>query len=264
MHFPFRRYVALVLVLATVPVAVPLAQSRSPFEGMWSNPPATPEGEACIRFCTDVGLARLEALLNDPANDSRPYSQLRGEAERYQQDEYIAPRLTAFALRTFPLAPTSDPGFLYCEPWGVARQIFAQHQLEIRQRGADIIEMRYGEWAATRTVYLNGQQPLVGRQPTPMGHSIGWYEGDTLVIDTTAVAPNWTRYLSHHSDQLRIVERYTRSQDGRILYLAATMDDPVTLREFIVLKKIWSWAPNSEIAPFEDCERPTGLLTRDK
>ena len=35
------------------------AQTRSPFEGMWSIAPATPEGDACRTACTDAGVARL-------------------------------------------------------------------------------------------------------------------------------------------------------------------------------------------------------------
>jgi hypothetical protein len=60
-----------------------------------------------------------------------------------------------------------------------------------------------------------------------------------------------------HSEQLRIVERYTRSTDGNRLLLTATITDPVTLREPLVLKKVWRWAPGSAIAPYTECERPT-------
>jgi hypothetical protein len=264
MRFAFRRCVALVVLLAAVPVVAGYAQSRSPFEGMWSNPPATPEGQACVSFCSDAGLARLNVLLDDPANDSRPYSVLRVEAEKYQQDSYIVPRLTELALKTFPLAPAADPGFLHCEPWGVARQMFAQHQLEIRQRGPNVIEMRYGEWDAKRTIHLGEPKASARLPPTPMGYSVGHYEGNALVIQTTRVTPNWTRFLSQHSDQLKIVERYTRSQDGKILYLAATMEDPSTLREPVVLKKMWSWSPKSEIAPYKDCQLPTGLVSQGR
>ena len=35
------------------------AQTRSPFEGMWTIAPATPEGDACRTACTDAGVARL-------------------------------------------------------------------------------------------------------------------------------------------------------------------------------------------------------------
>ena len=42
---------------------------------MWSDPPAIPDDWFCAGFCTDAGLERLNALLDNPANDTRPYAQ---------------------------------------------------------------------------------------------------------------------------------------------------------------------------------------------
>jgi hypothetical protein len=263
MQSAILRLAPVVVVLALVPVPS-RAQSLSQFTGMWSDPPATPEGQACFpEFCTDALLSRLNELLDDPANDNRKFPELRDEAEKYQQDTYIAPHLAAETLKTFPLSEADDPGFLHCEPWGGARQIFGPHQLEIRQRGS-VIEMHYGEWDAKRTVYLEPRKAPIANKPSRMGVSTARLEGDELVIKTSRITANWTSYLALHSDQLTIVERYTRSKDGKILYLTATFTDPVTLKEPIVLKKMWSWAPNSKIAPYKDCQLPTGLVSKGR
>lgn len=262
MQSAILRLAALVLVLTLV--ALPTrAQSLSPFIGMWSDPPPTPEGELCTGYCTDVGLNRLAALLDDPKNDSRSFTDLSADATKFERDQYLKPRLTTEALKTFPLAAAEDPGFLNCEPWGVARQIFARHQLEIRRVGIDRFQMRYGEWDAMRTVYLD-KRPAPAGPATRMGHSVGRFDGDALVIETTHVAPNWMRYLARHSEQLRIVERYTRAADGKVLNLSATLEDPVMLKEPIVLKKVWSWSPNSKIAAYKDCQLPTGLVSKGR
>jgi hypothetical protein len=232
------------------------AVAQSDLEGMWSDPPATALDTFCYFSCTDAGLDYLGALLDDPANDDRAYPELRAEAERYQREQYFGPRLTAAggeAARAYD--PADDPGFLYCEPWGFAREIFAPHQLEIRQFG-DRVEMRYGEWDIRRTVYLDGRERPETEPPSPMGFSTGRYEGDTLVIATSGITANIAAW-GRHSDQLLAVERYTRSDDGKLLLLSATMEDPWSLREPVVLKKVWSFAPNQEIFPYEDCERPT-------
>ena len=102
-----------------------------------------------------------------------------------------------------------------------------------------------------------------------MGYSVGRWEGETLVIETSRIAPNITTLpdlsaLGDHSDQLRVVERYTRSKDGKTLHLTARMEDPWSLREPLVLKKVWRWAPEQQIAPYEDCERPTEFKRRVK
>jgi hypothetical protein len=255
-------------VIATVGVVIVLAcaasvtgQSPPTFEGMWSDPPLTAEDNFCSWWCTDAGLQRLTALLNDPANDARPFAQLVAEATARQTDQYIRPRLSAAALKTFPLDVATDPGFLRCEPWGFARQVTSRHQLQIRRAGPDRLEMRYGEWDARRVVYLDGRPRPAGQAPTLMGHSVGRYEGGALVIETSGVAPSWTPFRSEHSDQLRTIERYTRSADGQRLLLSLSMTDPWGFREPVVLKKVWRWAPGAEIAPYKDCQRPNGSAT---
>jgi len=230
---------------------------RPKLEGMWSDPPSTAVGTFCFFACTDAGIDHLNALLDNPSNDARPFTELRAEAEKYEQEKYFRPRLTAEALKAFPLDPADDPGFLRCEPWGLARQMFAPHQLEIRQRGNDRIELRYGEWDARRTVYLDGRASPANQPPSRLGHSVGRWDGDALVVETSRVAANLAPWDARHTDQLRIVERYTRSKDGDTLLLTATLTDPGSLREPVVLKKIWQWAPQIQIAPYENCERPS-------
>jgi hypothetical protein len=39
--------------------------------------------------------------------------------------------------------------------------------------------------------------------------------------------------------------------------LSATLEDPWALRDPVVLKKVWSFAPDQVISPYEDCERPS-------
>jgi hypothetical protein len=245
------------ILAACAPTQPPAQRAPKKIEGMWSDPPPTAEGSFCFFACTDTGLNRLNALLDDPANDTRPYPELASEAEKHQRETYIRPRLTEAALKTYPLDPADDPGFLRCEPWGLARQMFAPHQLEIRRRSDNEVELRYGEWEARRTVYLDGRAHAANQRPSLLGHSVGHWEGETLVVETTAVSANITFWGFQHSDQLRAVERFTRSEDGKTLLLSATIEDPWSLREPVVLKKIWRWAPEQQITPYENCERPS-------
>ena len=259
-----RDHLLQLLVVLPVLLFIPLpgqSQSRSKLEGMWSDPPASIVGSFCSFSCTDAGIDRLNALLDNPANDARPYEELAAEAKKYER-EYLRSRLTGTALRTFPLDPADDPGFLRCEPWGVARQMIAPHQFEIRQVGRDRLEFRYGEWDARRTIYLDGRKRPVNQPPSAMGHSLGHWDGDTLIVETSGIAANIAGLpdlatTARHSDQLRIVERYTRSKEGNTLQLTVTMEDPPTFREPVVLKKIWRWAPESKITPYENCQAPT-------
>lgn len=251
-----RRAFALAAVCLLVGPVLTSAQSRPSLEGMWSDPPDTPVGAFCSGWCTDVGIEYLNKLLDDPANDARPFEQLQAEANRFQLKTYILPRLTAEALKDYPLDPADDPAFTRCEPPGLARQMRTRHQLEIRQRGKDRLELRYGEWDARRTIFMDGRTPPANLKPTRLGHSVGRWEGDTLVIESTGISANLTNWSTKHSDRLRIVERFTRSSDGTLL-LTATLEDPGSLREPVVVKRIWRWAPEIKIAPYQDCEIPT-------
>jgi hypothetical protein len=230
-------------------------KATSKLEGMWSDPPSTTLGTFCSFMCSEAGIARLNALLDDPKNDARPFRQLQAEAKEAER-EYIHARFMNVALETYPIDPVKDPGFARCEPWGVARQMFAPHQFEIRQRGTGVLEFHYGEWDSHRTIYMKPDKLPVNLQPSRMGYSVGHWEDDTLVVETSHIAANivmWTDldHQARHSDQLRILERYSRSDDGKVLQLTATLEDPGSLREPVVLKKMWRWAPESHIARYK-------------
>jgi hypothetical protein len=55
-----------------------------------------------------------------------------------------------------------------------------------------------------------------------LGESVGWYEGDTLVIETRNVNPAQRGYVSKDG---KLIERFTRWNDTQILY-EFTVDDP--------------------------------------
>jgi hypothetical protein len=257
----------LILYLIGITPICEAQKKTSKLEGMWSDPPSTTLGTFCFFMCSDAGVARLNTLLDEPKNDSRPFRELQAEAKQAER-EYIQARFTKVALETYPIDPVKDPGFSRCEPWGVARQMFAPHQFEIRQRGRDILEFHYGEWDSHRTIYMSSDKGLVNSQPSRMGYSVGHWEGETLVVETSNIVPNiamWTdlEHQARHSDQLRILERYSRSDDGKVLQLTATLEDPGSLREPVVLKKMWRWAPESHIARYKDCQIPTNLLKKE-
>ena len=252
-------------VPALVLAAPVLAQNRPNLTGMYSDPQGL-EDFFCSFWCSDAGLARLNALLDDPANDERPIMDLYTEAAMHQRDDYLRPRLTPDARATLGIDPADDPGFLRCEPWGFAREIFAPHQISFVQHD-DRVEMLYGEWTIRRTIWLDGRKPPAELAPSPMGYSTGRYDNGALVIETTGIDANlapWGGgfftlevYDGRHSDQLRAVERYARSADGQRLILDVTLDDPWALEQPVTLKKVWHWAPDQEIAAYDNCEPPT-------
>jgi len=267
----FGGLVLLGIVTATASSACspePAGAGAPALTGMWSG---VLNGKVEDMFCdwgwcTDVGRERLAALLDDPANDERSTILLFGEAALYQLEHYVVPRLTPAGRATLGVDPADDPGFLVCEPWGFARQIFAPHQLQITQL-KDRVELHYGTWDARRTVWLDARKARrrTAAAPSPLGFSVGHYDGETLVVETSGIAANfapwgwaWSdRFIDgKHSGELRATERYSRSEDGDQLLLTVTFNDPWSMSEPLVLKRVWSAAPDEQIYPDTDCERP--------
>src|SRR4029077_3305176 len=82
--------------------------------------------------------------------------------------------------------------------------------MEMIQRKIDIVIL-YTQNAQVRRVRLNATHPR-NLKPTPMGDSVGHYEGDTLVIDTVGVKLEpYTvvdRFGTPQSEAMHVVERY--------------------------------------------------------
>lgn len=89
--------------------------------------------------------------------------------------------------------------------------------------------------------------------PSYRGDAVGHWEGDTFVIETTNFTDDtWISAegrVSFHSDQLRVVERYTRP-DANTLRIEATVYDPEVLREpWNVPAQTLQLAPFDQIMP---------------
>jgi len=79
----------------------------------------------------------------------------------------------------------------------------------------------------SRRVYLNVPHSK-NPKPSWYGESVGHYEGGELVVDTIGLndKTNVDNYLTPHTTQLHVVERYKMAADGKSLELSITVDDP--------------------------------------
>ena len=244
---------ALLLLAQALPAQVPVGVPD--FSGMWSDPPARAEDAFCHVGCTVVARDYLTQLLDDPANLDRSYVELRREAQRFNSSEFIPGHLTPEALDNYPFDRSADPSLTQCEPWGFARQILSPHAMEFKQF-EDRVTLYYSEWTALRTVYVDGRALPEDPARRLLGYSIGHYEGDTLVVETTGVTANHSNAGFAHSDRLTATERYTRSEDGNRLEVEVTFQDPPTLSKPLVMARAWAWAPTEEIYAYDACVIP--------
>ncbi len=78
-----------------------------------------------------------------------------------------------------------------------------------------------------RTIHMDGRTHPKDLKPSYYGHSIGWWEGDTLVIDSTGFNESFwlDRRGIPHTEQLRTIERLTRV-NAQVINYEITIDDP--------------------------------------
>jgi hypothetical protein len=78
-----------------------------------------------------------------------------------------------------------------------------------------------------REIWLDGRSLEPDPNPTWMGYSVGRWDGDVLVVESNGYTErSWLDFDGHpHTEQLRITERYSRPQFGRI-DVQVTMVDP--------------------------------------
>jgi hypothetical protein len=100
-----------------------------------------------------------------------------------------------------------------------------------------------------RQIFLDGRGHPDYLSPTWMGHSVGRWEGDTLIVDTIGFNDRgWTGLLPR-SEQLRIEERYTRTDYGH-MEVQVTFDDPEILEEPWVQNRPFDLAPQEELLEY--------------
>ena len=100
-----------------------------------------------------------------------------------------------------------------------------------------------------RQIFLDGRAHPVDGDPTWMGHSLGRWEKDTLVIDTTGFNDkSWLIFATGlpHTDKLRMVERYRRPDLGHLL-VDLTLEDPGAFVKPVERHMTWELAPGEEI-----------------
>src|SRR5437016_6326596 len=94
-----------------------------------------------------------------------------------------------------------------------------------------------------RQIYMDGRKLPKDPNPTWMGYSVGYWEGDTLVVESVGFNDRtWLDRVGHpHTERLRITERYRRRDFGN-LDLQVTFSDPA------VYAKPWTVAVRAELA----------------
>jgi hypothetical protein len=120
-----------------------------------------------------------------------------------------------------------------------------------------LIVFKYEYFDQVRLVFMDGPNgkathPGDDYPHSKMGHSIGHWEGDELVVDTTHIAASTiTNNGLEHSDQIHMVERYKLSPDGKRLVATEWFEDPATLDNNGARFIQWAKHEGQHVNPYE-------------
>jgi hypothetical protein len=95
------------------------------------------------------------------------------------------------------------------------------------KKATHLFKLEEGNIHSYRQIFMDGRKHPPELDPTWFGHSIGWWEGDTLVVDTVGFNDKfWFDRRGHpHTEQLHTIERFTRQDMGR-MEIKVTVEDP--------------------------------------
>jgi hypothetical protein len=207
--------VAPALVAALTLSAALLAQSK---DRVPAQPPATkPQITAAASDISGVwyvasGVYEYAAFSKDDP-PMTPWGRAQFEAARPSQ-----------GAQGVKLTETNDRVYK-CSPPGVPYIYIQLFPMQVIQTPTEVIELfEYDH--TVRYIYVDGRKHPAGLNPSYNGHSIGHWEGDTLVVDTIGFnGKNWLDRVGHpESNQMHIVERIRRV-DAKNLQVDLTFDD---------------------------------------
>jgi hypothetical protein len=141
-------------------------------------------------------------------------------------------------IETLPLLPWAKTKFqensgqqsetdARCLPPGVPRIMFLSRPFEIVQAEGRILFLFEGAAHVWRQIWMDGRAHPKDPNPDWLGHSIGHWEQDMLVVDTVGFNDRtWLDDAGHpHTEQLHVIEKFTRMNRAKMKY-EVTIDDP--------------------------------------
>lgn len=153
--------------------------------------------------------------------------------------------LEAYNERMYPTAQ--------CIPWPTPF-FFAGLYLKEIELQEDQVVIRSELFSAERRINLGMREHPANVERSTQGHSIGWWEGDTLVVDT--------RFFSDHRSpvghtgipsggQRHVVERLTLNEDGRSISIEILLEDPQYLEQPLAAELALHYSPHLEMLDVE-------------
>lgn len=158
-------------------------------------------------------------------------------------------------LATFDPVSQSTTDVGGCKPKAFPLLMGQPFPIELVDRG-DSIVLRLEEYDAVRTIHMTATSSASPATRSPLGYSVGRWEGETLVVETDRIdAPYFNSRGVPLGENPRAVERFTVSADGQRLAYTVTVTDPEVFTEPARASRKWVAKDGVELLPY-NCQPP--------
>jgi hypothetical protein len=163
--------------------------------------------------------------------------------------------MTSAAKAVFASRKEVDNPQFHCLPMGVPRATpypFRIVQVPTHAKTQYVYILHEGNIHSFRQVFMDGRKHPAELDPTWFGHSIGRYEGNTLVIDTVGFNDkSWFDNKGYpHTEQLHTIERWTRVDSGHMTNEVTIEDPGAYMKPFTVKFNARVTDPGDEIMEY--------------
>jgi hypothetical protein len=185
------------------------------------------------------------------AGDSRNDKYHQNLAADFKRGEFpIRPWAEALTKERMTGAYSEWPS-THCLPTGVPLfDSMLRYPYKVIQE-PDLVVIFREERSEYRQIFLDGRQPEADPNPTWLGYSVGRWDRDALVVDTTGFnAKTWLDLTGHPSTEaLHLTERFHRRDYGH-LDIQLTIDDPKAYTQPWTVTESWEISPGTELLEF--------------
>ncbi len=213
-----------------------------------------------VNASPDINYARAQINPDHPFDISGPW---RNSYKFRTTVDDLEPKPTPYTEegRILREANTKyDDPALRCIALGLPRLFGNPYNMDIYDAGDEYV-FTYVEHNAVRHIWMDGRTPPEYTVPTANGYSVGHWEGNDLVIETTHLLPGWLdgSGLPMSGEGTRTVERYVFQDDHLAMDRTMTIFDPLYTQPLTRVRGSAREA-NLDVSEQESCD-PAGYYT---
>ncbi len=193
--------------------------------------------------------AEADTGSDEPQGIYRVWSRARGPDDLDSERTFTPAALAAREAWD----PVADDSALRCIAPGMPVVMDTPFPIAFEETDGGVV-LRIEQWDGVRTIHIGSAPDAAGQPDSPMGYSVGRWDGRTLIVETSSISwPYVDEFGTPKSGDYRIVERFVFNESNLRMTWEATAVDSSTYEGPAFLGRAgYEWIPGEEIKPY-DC-----------